>query len=253
MTENILRVAVADDDEPVCNLISDILNTFDEVNVVGKANSGKNLLELVKKTCPDAVFVDVCMPELDGLSVVHQLQKDHPDLYIIFITAHTQYAAEAYNLNAIDYIVKPVSRGRISRTLAKVRQFKELQHSYAPTEKENIPGNRKKFSLKIGHGLIVIDIESIYFIEKTGKKCIVHTTYGCYESTEKLISIEQKLDVNRFFRCHKSFIINTDKVEKVTPYADRAYEVTFKNYPHKVTMRRDKFEEFCLMIKSGDI
>ncbi|OPY55854.1 MAG: Transcriptional regulatory protein YpdB [Pelotomaculum sp. PtaU1.Bin035] len=250
MPDNTLKVVVADDDEPICNLISDILNTFDEVAVIGKAASGKTLLEIVKETSPDVVFVDVCMPELDGLSVVHQLQENHPNLFVVFVTAHTQYAAEAYNLDAADYLVKPVNRSRISRALVKVRRFKELRHSPASIDKEVIPDDCKKISFKIGHGIIVVDLESIYFIEKAGKKCLVHTIYDCYETTEKLSSIEQKLNSGKFFRCHKSFIINTDQVEKILPYADRAYEVTFKNYSLKVTMRREKFEEFCIMLKS---
>lgn len=251
MTDTILRVAVADDDEPVRNLISDLLSTFADVTVVGKADSGKNLLELVRETGPDAVFVDVFMPELDGLSVVHQLQKDHPGLFVVFVTAHTQYAVEAYNLDAADYLVKPVSRDRISRALAKVKRFKGLRQPPGSVDQKVIPDKHKKISLKTGHGITVVDAESIYFVEKSGKKCIVHTTYGCYETTENLVSVEQKLDPGRFFRCHKSFIINPDRVEKILPYADRAYEVTFKGYSPKVTMRRDKYEEFCLIINCG--
>lgn len=259
MPDTPLKVVVADDDEPICNLISDMIGTFEGVTVAGKASTGKELLEMVKKTGPDAVFVDVHMPGLDGLSVIHRLQKECPGVFTVFVTAYTQYAAEAFNLDAADYLVKPVDRNRIGRALARVRRFKQL-HSFTEASasqlntgpgctERNRAGNYKKLTLKIGHGIVVINPESIFFVEKLGKKCIIHTDCGRYETSEQLSALEQRLDLDIFFRCHKSFIINVHRVEKVLPFADRAYEVTFYNYPHKVTMRRDKFEEFCRMIR----
>lgn len=259
MLDLTLKVLIADDDECICNLLSDILSTFEDVTVAGKTTSGKKLLELVKETSPDTVFVDVQMPDLDGLSVVHRLQKENPGIFTVFISAHAQYAAEAFNLDATDYLVKPVNRERIGRALNKVKRFKELQFSSEykadlsyislgcaeKVKKDNI----NKLTLKSGHGIVLIDTESIFYIEKVGKKCVVHTKHNRDETPENLTSIEQKLNSAKFFRCHKSFIINIYRVEKVLPYADRAYEVTFYNYPNKVTMRRDKFEEFCLLIK----
>ncbi|MDH7578600.1 MAG: LytTR family DNA-binding domain-containing protein [Bacillota bacterium] len=106
-----------------------------------------------------------------------------------------------------------------------------------------------KLVVKSGRGVVIIDTVSIFFIEKIGRKCVIHTNAGRYEISERLSSLEQRLDPTWFFRCHRSFIINIDRVEKILPYADRAYQVTFRNYPEKVTMRREKFKKFCLMIQ----
>lgn len=258
MPGSTLKIIVADDDEPICNLLSDILGTFEGVAVVGKTNTGSNLLELVKSTEPDAVFLDIQLLELDGLSVARRLQEQHPGVYIVFITAYAQYAAEAFNLDAVDYLVKPLNRERIRRALEKLRRFKEMQaaggkSNWLPAGPNNSPktaqDNHTKLTVKSGHGIIIINTDSIFFVEKVGKKCVIHTDSGRYETSEQLSLLERRLDPARFFRCHKSYIININRVEKVLPYADRAYEVTFRNYPAKVTMRREKFEEFCLMIQ----
>ncbi|MCL6557773.1 MAG: LytTR family DNA-binding domain-containing protein, partial [Firmicutes bacterium] len=245
-----LRVVVADDDIPTAGLVKDLLESFEGVTVAGIASNGKSLLELVAQTKPDIVFVDVQMPDLDGLTAASRLQREYPGVFIIFISAYPHYAAEAFNLDAVDYVVKPLSKDRIGRALAKGRRF--LQFRPALGSSVSLPyagagligeggGQQKKLLVKSGHGAVVIDTQNILFVEKVGKKCIIHTYDNCYETPENLSLIEKKLDRNRFFRCHKSFIINVDRVEKVLPYADRAYEVTFYNCAHKVTMRREAF------------
>lgn len=258
MPGSTLKVVIADDDEPICNLLSDMLSTFEGVAVVGKTSAGNNLLELVKSTEPDAVFLDIQMSGLDGLAAVPWLQRQYPGVFVVFVTAHPQYAAEAFNLDAVDYVVKPINRERIRRTLEKLRRFKEIQAAgrkinWSPAGPNNslktTLDNHTKLTVKSGHGMIIINPDSIFFVEKAGKKCVIHTDSGRYETSEHLSHLERRLDPARFFRCHKSYLININHVEKVFPYADRAYEVTFRNYPGRVTMRREKFEEFCLMMQ----
>lgn len=113
------------------------------------------------------------------------------------------------------------------------------------------PPTQQRLLLKSGHGLVLIDLENLIFIEKQGKKCLIHTTDGRYSVSQPLHALERRLPFPPFFRCHRSFIINTDKVERIRPYADRAYEVTFLGYPAKAGMRRHKVEEFCRLL-SGD-
>ena len=111
--------------------------------------------------------------------------------------------------------------------------------------------NSTHMTFKYCHGIVVIDPSSIYFIEKSGNKCVVHTTRDQYDIVESLTALEKRLNPSAFFRCHKSFIINIRLIDKIVPYADRAYEVHYYNYPHKVTMRRDKFEQLCTLL-GGD-
>ena len=258
MPGSTLKIIIADDDEPICNFLSNILCTFEGVAVAGKANDGSKLLEMVKDTGPDAVFLDIQMPGLDGLSAVPLMQRQHPGVFIVFITAHARYAAEAFDLDAVDYLIKPLNRERIGRALEKLMRYKAMQTAGGKSFRspagsgggsKTTPDSHNRLIVKNGHGMIIINADSIIFIEKAGKKCVIHTDSGLHETPEQLLCIEQRLDPDWFFRCHKSYIININYVEKVLPYADRAYELTFHNYPAKVTMRREKFEEFCLMIE----
>jgi Response regulator of the LytR/AlgR family len=127
-----------------------------------------------------------------------------------------------------------------------------MHHSNIPssTVPENIRSS-KLLLIKQGHGIVMVDKNTILFIEKQGKNCIIHTTGNSYKTSTPLIDIEKSLQSPDFFRCHKGFIINVRMVEKILPYADRAYEVYFYNYPLKAPMRREKFEEFYKFIKAN--
>ncbi|MEW6192690.1 MAG: LytTR family DNA-binding domain-containing protein [Bacillota bacterium] len=269
-----LKVIVADDDEPTRNLLGSLLETFAGVTVVGKAGTGKEMLDLVRETLPDIVFVDVKMPDLDGLSAVYRLQQEHPGVFVVFVSAHAHYAVDAFNLDAADYVMKPVSRERLGRALAKAIRFKKAPsfdsgEAVIPPPGPHAAGKSapdyQELVFKYGHGRLVIETKEIIFIEKQRKKCVIHSRSGLYETAENLSAIQEKLDPACFFRCHKSFIINVHRVEKVIPLRDPAtkmnplrksdgvYEVSFRNYTPKnnakVTMRRDKFKEFCQLLK----
>ena len=254
MSSHILKVAIADDDKIICNYLKNLLSSYDDLEVVGTATDGTAIIDIVRATNPHALIVDVQMPKLDGLSVVYRLQQEYPCLYVIFVSAHAHYAVEAFNLEAVDYLVKPVDRARLNKALNRVRNFiKSYSGTHLSAGSENsgyraIANNTDRLVLKTGYGVILLDPFNILFIEKVGKKCIIHTMHEQYETADSLASMEKRLNPVIFFRCHKSFIINVRQVHKIFPYAERSYEVSFQHYSHKVTMRRDKFEQFCSMI-----
>lgn len=239
-----LKVLVADDDQLVCNFISNLLEEFNELTVVAKTTCSNTIFDLVGCFKPDIVFTDINMPDLDGLSLVHGLKLEYPEIGVVFISGHSQFAAEAFNLDVVDFVVKPISRERMIITLEKILRFKGMR----PASNSYSGDDRKKLTLKNGHGLFVVDTNNIFFIEKTGLKCTVHTNIGIYETSETLAALEKKLGSHMFFRCHRGFLINIYQVEKVSPYADRAYEVKFYNYNRNAFMRREKFEEFVLLV-----
>ncbi len=252
-----LRVVVADDDEPICNLLKGYLCSFDEVEVVGSVADGEKLVEVVRETSPDAVFLDIRMPGLDGLASVHSLQNEFPSLFVVFVSSYTHYAVDAFNLDAVDFVAKPFTRDRLAKSLNKLKRFKELS-ALTQRNGKSLTGARKtgfnsQLALKCGHGITMVERESIFFLEKQGKKTIVHTTRGRYETTSSLHSLESTLEKPDFFRCHKSFVINVKHVEKIIPYADRTYEISFYGYPLKVPMRREKFVEFCSLFDSDTL
>lgn len=250
MAEPKIRIVIANGEKPVSNMLKKSIDSFfnDIVKIVGLAASGEEFLKVVESTAPDAVFVDTQMPDLDGLTAVRILQQKLPELFVVFVSEHTNYAVEAFKVNATDFLMKPFSTDRLGKTLARIAHKKALLESTKMSNLSN-PEDASCLSgrlmLKYGHGITIIDKNTIIFVEKKWRKCLFHTTSDIYESTCSLASLEKILVEPYFFRCHKSFIINVQHIEKIMPYADRAYEIIFRNYPHKTTMRRYRFKELC--------
>jgi len=136
-----IKAVVADDDEPICNLVSNLLETFESVVVAGKAGNGDELE----------------LPNLDGLSAAQRIQKEYLGLFIVFISTYSECAVEAFNLETTDYLIKPVDRDRIGRSLPKVMRHKESQLSIE--SKRNNDSNQKRLCLKSGHGIVIINPE----------------------------------------------------------------------------------------------
>lgn len=249
MEGQVLKVVIAEDDEPIGNLLKEYLCSFEKVNVVGMVSNGEELLNVVKETSPDAIFVDICMPGADGLLAVHKLQNEFHSLPTVFVSAYTHYAVDAFNMDAVDFLAKPFTEERVKKALNKLKRIREINNQeFAHGDACSGTTPKKSASqmmIKRGHSIVMVEKDNIIFVEKRGNKCIIHTTRGSFETVYSLSAIENSLSEPIFFRCHKSFIINVKMVEKIAPYADRAYEISFYNYNQTVTMRREKFSEFC--------
>lgn len=237
-----ISIIIAEDDQPVRQLLEIYLNEFHCVDVVASVSTGAEVLEMYDKLKPSAVFLDISMPDIDGLSLAIRLKAKCPDILIVFTTAHTSYAAEAYQMDAVDYLVKPITREAVARAITKI---KRLLPSFL--KRPEIRTVNDHITVKNRHETYFIHLNDIIYIEKEQRKAVFHTEYGICCTGDGLNLIEQKLDA-RFFRCHRGFIINMTKVNKVTPIADRVYEISFHNYPGRVPMGRKKFEELCSLI-----
>ncbi|UNC91089.1 LytR/AlgR family response regulator transcription factor [Candidatus Contubernalis alkaliaceticus] len=240
---NKITVAVAEDETPIRQLLQSYLETFPQIEITAVVSNGNELIKVIKEHKVTAVFLDIEMPGLDGLSTAARIKRHQPDVFVVFVTAHPHYAVDAFQLKAVDYLIKPITREAIAGTIKTLEKFLQL----------NIPGYsneiQKRISIKNNHELYFVNPFEIIFIEKELRKTVLHTTRGKYLSTEPLNALENNLSEN-FFRCHKGFIINLDRIEKIIPVADRMYEVSFYEYSGKVTMRRKKYEELCKIMIS---
>jgi DNA-binding LytR/AlgR family response regulator len=118
---NILRIVIADDERPARSFLASILHTFDDVEIVGEAENGSEAIELIEEKRPDMALLDLQMPEIDGLGVVRLLRKKYMPL-IAFVTAYDEYAVHAFEVNAIDYLLKPVDKKRLRETLNRAHE-----------------------------------------------------------------------------------------------------------------------------------
>ena len=235
-----IRIAIAEDETATRQMLQTYLASFSNIEVVATVNNGRELLDTLDQINAFAVFLDVEMPVLDGLSAAAALREKNKCIYIVFITGYPQYAADAFQLEAIDYLVKPITKEHLERAVGRLEKFVGLRN-------KNDKNSQDILIIKSNHDTYFINPDDIYFIEKENKKTIVHTTNGRYSTTEPLNSIGERMEQN-FFRCHKSFIINIKKIEKIFPIADRIYQVTFNNYRNHVTMGRQKLDELYTLI-----
>lgn len=236
-----IGIVLIEDDVPVRHLIKSFFLTYPQVEIWGETSDGEEALELIDVLNPSAVFLDIELPKISGLLLAARLKEKHPGLGIVFITGHPTYALEAFQLDALDYLVKPVTRDAVGRALRKIERFLGNKNGH------NEQFFKNRIAVKFRHEITIINLEDIFFVEKDGRYSLIHTNRGDYHTSDTLDVLHKRLNKS-FFRCHRSFIINIDKIEHIVPFADRAYEVTFNGCPHRVTMGRDKYEELFRII-----
>jgi two-component system, LytTR family, response regulator len=209
-----LKVVIAEDDFSSKTLLSYFIELLSEYKVVGEASNGKELIEVVQKVKPDIVLVDIHMPLLNGVEAAKMCKEMLPSLQVIFTTGSEEFAVEAFNISAIDYIVKPIEKVRLFIALEKAKQSLQL---HARTETK--PVIKNKLAIKSNQAILYITIEDILYIEKEGRKSILHTEEGRYESLESLQELEDRLP-DFFFKTHRSYLVNLRKIIKIKPFGE---------------------------------
>ncbi len=239
-----IKVIIAEDSKPNRELLESYLSLFPQIQIISSVSNGDEAINQFENQEITAIFLDIEMPNLNGLSAAAKIREIQPNIFIVFVTAHTGYAAEAFQLEATDYLVKPISKESVERAVKRIEKYlgKNIFQNSKTLEDILLIKNKSETYL--------IRPDTIIYIEKEVRKTIIHTENGTYPTSETLISLEKTLNKN-FFRCHKSFIINIGKIEKIVPIAERIYKVNFYNYPLGTTMGRSKFEELYEIIKNN--
>lgn len=232
-----LRVIVADDERPARSLILAILRTFDDVEVVGEAKDGTEAVELIERERPDLALLDLQMPEVDGLGVVRLLKRNAVPM-IAFITAYDEYAVRAFELNAVDYVLKPVDAARLRETVSRaidrldsadvnvatVKKIAAASIAYeASTPLRRIPVRKKS-------EIVLVDVAQIASVIADGE--LLHLTTARNEKhtiSYRLKDLEARLDDEQFIRLSRGILANIGMITKVTPLPGGTYELTMKN------------------------
>lgn len=234
-----IKVIIVEDDDIIRNDLIRLSESLDRVEIVASFNDGTTLLQSFNDYSPDAVFLDIKMQNSDGLTIAAVLRELSPEIFLVFVTAHTEYAVTAYQLDAVDYLVKPITKEAVERAVNRILKRKRYKHIYS--------GPEPILMVKNKHEIYLIHTDEIIYMEKLLRKTRIHTSHSEYETSETLGSLAGKLPDN-FFRCHKSFVININKINKIYPIADRTYGVSFHNYGREVIIGRKGFECLCSRI-----
>ena len=209
-----LRVVVADDERPARSFLVALLRSFEDVNVVGEAASGKEAVAVIEKEKPDIAFLDWQMPELDGMGVVRQLRKQSMPL-IAFVTAYDEYAVRAFEVNAIDYLLKPVDKSRLRETLNRAQDRMEHEEIVAERVASTAPF-LERIPVRHREEVFIVPVQQIASIVADGELLNITTTRNeRHTITYRLKDLERMLDPARFIRLGRGTLAHVDQITKV--------------------------------------
>ncbi len=234
-----MKAVIIDDDHMQIELLGEMLLEHPEIKEISDSCDAEQGMLLVNEKKPDMVFLDINMPRLSGIKVAEHIKNIEKPPAIIFTTSYESYAVKAFDLDAIDYLVKPYSKERLYKAIDKAR----IRISQRKTKNSNT----SKISVHEKDAIILLEIEDIYLMEACGRKTVIYTRNSKYETRETLLSLEEKLNKD-FIRCHKSFLVNFQKISKIEPLFNRTYVIKFEEVPYKVPVSRKYGKELLELI-----
>lgn len=247
-----IKVIVVDDETPAREELVYILEKLGSVKVVGEASHGLEALELNRRLKPDLVFLDIKMPGLNGIDVAKRILEEPYMPYIVFVTAYEEFALKAFEVNALDYILKPVCEERLrkgmDRIIYKIKLGERAYYSKLNkliedlNEKDHESINR--ISVYHNGKLIPLEYKEIIYATVEDKNTVIISTKGKFHVNYTLAELQKKLNSNSFFRSHKSFLINLDKIKTIEPWFNSTFNVIFENIDGKVPVSRGQSKEF---------
>jgi len=193
------------------------------------------------------IIADIEMPEMDGLKAVNLILDEGLNPYIIFLTGHSEFALEAFELSAVDYIIKPVRAQRLRKAFEKLETFKKKQEKRL-TEIKSILNSPEKIFIKTGTDLVFINTDSIVMVEHQGNKSVIFCRDIEYSTSEGLHSLEGKLAFPEFYRSHKGYIINLKYVSQIKKLGNRNFEVSFQHISAKALISRSKAQDIFRLL-----
>lgn len=236
-----LRTVIVDDEELARNELCFLLEQVDGVNVVGQAHNGVDAVELIEELAPDLVLLDIQMPGLNGFEVARQSLARAVQSRIVFVTAFDQYAIEAFEVDAIDYLLKPVESTRLEQALQRARRWistdRAPQRVLVNADLERIvqrlaerQSRRERLVVKVGERFLLINADDIIHASLADEviSVVTHALVGT-SNYRTLDELQGHLDPAVFWRVHRSHLININKIKEIVPWFSRNYLLKMKD------------------------
>jgi len=218
---NPIRTLIVDDEAPARDRLRRLLSAMDQVEIAGEAQDGAQAVEAIERLSPDLVLLDIQMPELDGFGVIEALE--HPPA-VIFVTAYDAYAIRAFEVHALDYLLKPYSRERLEEAIGRAQdrlaREQDLGAQLGPLLESLTAEGRylTRLAVRDRDSIRVLDAEVVDWIGVEEEQVMVHVGDQAYAIRRTLADLEARLDPDHFFRAHRSAIVNLDRVQEVIPW-----------------------------------
>ncbi|QDR80746.1 LytR/AlgR family response regulator transcription factor [Sporomusa termitida] len=238
-----IQVMVVDDEEPARSELRYLLEQFEDIEIIGEFDNGEDASRAAAVLAPQVIFIDIDMPGLNGMQTAEQVTHGPAVPLLVFATAHEEFAVRAFELNAVDYLLKPFSAKRIAKCIEKVRSL--LTATRTATLKKREAGGIQLHSLQklaIEHNgkAYVIDTRDIIAVYCTEGQLSIQLADKCYYSNMSLQDLQSRLDDRLFFRTHRSYLVNIEKIREMIPWFNGTYNLILEGFGRDVPVSRQQ-------------
>jgi two-component system response regulator LytT len=252
-----MRALVTDDEKPARDELIYLLSKIEDVEIIGIAADGAETLQKVKELHPDVLFLDIEMPDASGVEIAREIASENSDIAVVFATAYDKYALKAFDVNAVDYLLKPFNEKRLAETIERLRKRYHPQgNQFNNGKNESVPDD---FLEKIESIYTMLNPNAKIKVEENEKIYLIpvqDVIYACIE--ERLVRIVtakkgflchyslnqlEKMLGNQFLRVHKSFLANLNKVESITPWFNNTFNLMMQD-GSKIPVSRNYAKSF---------
>jgi len=226
--ESSISTLIVDDEELAREELSYLLKDFPEIELLQTASNGLEAVRLIEELEPELVFLDVHMPGLDGLGVIAKIrEKGGPIPHFVLTTAFDQYAVEAFRLRALDYVLKPVERDRLAESVDRAKRALEEKPSHEkPADVPKLAAQRTKLLVRANNRNLIVDAQDlIYATIDDGTITVVTSHFEGQSNYRTIEELQSNLDPELFWRVHRSFLVNINKIREVIPWFKSSFQL----------------------------
>lgn len=234
-----MKAIIVEDEFLAREELKHFIKNYSSIEIVDEFEDGIDVLKFIQKNEIDIIFLDINIPSLDGVLLAKNISKFSRKPYIVFITAYKEHAVEAFEIEAFDYILKPYHESRIISMLKKL----EITHNH---EKDNLHKSSiaNKINLWKNEKIIVVDLDDIYYCIAKERVTYVFTKDEEYSVGVSITEFYNSLPKDRFFRCHRSYIVNITKIREIIPWFNNTYNLKLQGINYEVPVSRSNLKEF---------
>lgn len=227
-----MNCIIIDDELPSIQELHYFITNFSSIRILEEFDDSIKALEYIQEHPVDVVFLDINMPKLDGLSLSRVISTLSSKPLFVFITAYSEYAVEAFEVAAFDYILKPYSENRIKDTLQRLEKCTSVKCS------------NDKITLWKNDKLIVLNVNDIFYCEAHEHEVHIFTRNDSYKTASSISEFYKKLPPKNFFRCHRSYIVNIDKISEIIPWFNNTFILKLQGLGSEIPVSRQNISTF---------
>lgn len=237
-----MRAIIVEDEVLARQELAFLIQAHSSFKIAAEFEDGLDALKYLQTDTVDVIFLDINIPSVDGVLLAHNISRFAVKPYIVFITAYKEHAAEAFEIEAFDYILKPYSETRIKAMLQKLEGANAARSRQG--DEEPVKLSSGKVNLWKNEKIIVVDTDEIYYASAQEKTTSVITKDEEYSMALSISEFHSRLPQEQFFRCHRSYLVNLSKIKEIIPWFNNTYLLRLRDLDFEVPVSRGKVKEF---------